>query len=53
MSDKNIKRVQHSQSAPTPVQESSDAPRQMNGSQDAPSTNSPSITQSKGRSKSN
>ena len=33
-------------------QKSSDAPRQMNGSQDAPSTNSPSITQSKGRSNS-
>ncbi len=53
MSDKNTKRVQHSESAPAPVQKSSDGPRQMNGSQDAPSTNSPSITQSKGRSNSN
>jgi hypothetical protein len=47
-----ITKTKASESAPAPLQESSDAPRQMNGSQDAPSTNSPSITQSKGRSNS-
>ena len=53
MSNKNPKSVQNSESAPSPVHKSSVGPRQMNGSQDAPSTNSPSITQSKGRSNSN
>ncbi len=50
MDDTNTKRVRSNESAPAPVQKSSDAPRQLNGSQDAPSTNSSSITQSKGRS---
>ena len=49
---KSTKTSKASESAPAPVQKSSTAPRQMSGSQDAPSTNSPSITQSKGRSKS-
>jgi len=53
MTEKNSKMSKANESAPAPVSKSVDAPRQMNGSQDAPSTNSPSITQSKGRSKSN
>ena len=53
MTEKNTKMSKASESAPAPVNKSSDAPRQMNGSQDAPSNSNPSITQSKGRSKSN
>lgn len=53
MAEKSTKTSKASESAPAPVQKSSDAPRQLNGSQDAPSTNSPTVTQSKGRSKSN
>lgn len=53
MTEKSTKTSKASESAPAPVQKSSEAPRQLNGSQDAPSTNSPTVTQSKGRSKSN